>query len=81
MRRMVTCSLCASRLAHSESMVTALRKHPTATTCRRMQWPCYNHPTATRNMDRDVQPSCMTLHLVAERRELWLATNHLLGAL
>ena len=59
MRRMVTCSLslslslslCAPRHARSESMVTALRKHPTATTCRRMPWPCYNHPTATRNMD------------------------------
>ena len=31
MRRMVTSSLYAPRHARSESMVTALRKHPTAT--------------------------------------------------
>ena len=80
MRRMVTCSLCAPRHARSESMVTALRKHPTATTCRRMLWPCYNHPTATRNMDRDVQPARVTLDMVAGRRGRWPATNRLPGS-
>ena len=61
-------------------MVTNLRKHPTATTRRRMQWPCYNHPTATRNMDRDVQPPCVTLDMVAGRRGRWPATNRLPGS-